>query len=479
MISGALLLLLLPLAMAGIVYIVLRWQTLAALLSVGTAVALGFAILTLPLDQPVRPFSFRGEDYQIDMGEVVTFFGRELVVEPSDRMAMAFLFFTAAGIFFLAWRTSPRSLLFPIGLGLLSLLCGALLIRPLIYAALLIEIAAALAIFALQAEGEPPTRGGMRYLAFMTLALPGLLVAHWLVDLYQVTPDETQLLSTATALLTFSFALWLGVVPFHTWVPSVIGDSAPLAGIFVLTIGNSAVWFLMLDFLDAYPWLRGDPNFEYFVSTAGVAMVVVGGLLAPAQRRLGTLLGYAALADSGAALIALGMRSTLGIELALLSLYTRPFGLVLMAAGISGLWKCNGSDDSFDALRGVGWRAPWSTVLLLVGGISTAGFPVSAGFVYRWALYRALATASPGYALLIMLAGMGVMVGLWRGLASLLDRPRSPENRSVLSPGSSEGWLTALVVVVAVVACIGMGLFPQILAPWTVRLADAYTFFAP
>jgi formate hydrogenlyase subunit 3/multisubunit Na+/H+ antiporter MnhD subunit len=478
-IAGSLLLLVLPLAMAGIVYILHRWRSLAALLAVGTALALGFATIALGLDQPMRLFAFWGEDYQIAMGEAVTLFGRELVLEQSDRMAMAFLFFTSAGVFFLAWRMSPRSLLFPIGLGLLSLLSGALLIRPLIYAALLVEIAAALSVFALQSEGDPPSRGGMRYLAFTTLALPGLLVTHWLLDRYSVTPDETQLLSASAALLAFSFALWLGVVPFHTWVPSVVGDSVPLAGAFVLTVGNQVVWFLLLDFLETYPWLSSYPNFGSIVSMAGVAMVAAGGLLAPAQRRLGHLIGYAALIDSGAALIALGMNNKLGLELALLSLYVRPFGLVLMAAGLGGLWKRSGNDDGLDALRGVGWKAPWSTVLLIFGGLSTAGLPVSAGFVWRWALYRALAPSNPGYTLILILAGMGVMVGLWRGLLALLERPRSPENRSVLSLGLSEGWVTATVVVVVILGCVGMGIFPQVLTPWAVRLADTYTLFAP
>jgi formate hydrogenlyase subunit 3/multisubunit Na+/H+ antiporter MnhD subunit len=477
-IAGSLLLLVLPLAMAGIVYIVSRWQSLAALLSTGTALVLGFATITLPLDQPVRLFPFGG-DYQVVMGEAITIFGRELVLEQSGLTAMAFLFFTSAGIFLLAWRTSPRSLLFPIGLGLLSLLSGALLIRPIIYAALMIEIAAALSVFALQVDGSPPTRGGMRYLAFMTMALPGLLVTHWLLDRYAMTPDDTQLLSISAALLAFSFALWLGVVPFHTWVPSVVGDSAPLSGVFVLTVSNNVVWFLLLEFLETYPWLSSDPSFSAIVSTAGIAMVVVGGLLAPAQRRVGALVGYAALVDSGAALIALGMKSNLGLELTLLSLYVRPFGLALMAAGLSGLRRHNGDDDSFSALRGVGWKAPWSTVALSIGGLSTAGLPVSAGFVWRWALYRALAPSSPATALFIILAGTGVTVGLWRGLSVLLARPRSPENRSVLSLGPSEGWLTAAVVIVVVVACVGVGLFPQTLAPWAVRLADAYTFFTP
>ena len=127
MIAGPLLLLILPLAMAGIVYMLLRWGSLSALLATGTALALGFAVVELPLDQPVRIWG----GSQIALGEAVTFFGRELVLEQVDRMAMASLFFTAAGVFFLAWHMAPHSMLFPIGLGLLSLLSGALLIRPL------------------------------------------------------------------------------------------------------------------------------------------------------------------------------------------------------------------------------------------------------------------------------------------------------------------------------------------------------------
>lgn len=478
MIAGSLLLLILPLAMAGIVYILLRWASWSALLSAGTALVLGIAVITLPLDQPVHFWGGR----QITLGEAVTFFGRELVLEQADRMAMAFLFFTAAGLFLLAWRFAPHSLLFPMGLALLSLLSGALLIQPFIYAALLIEIAAAFSVFALQAEGQMPTRGGLRYLTFTTLALPGLLVTHWLLERYVLTPDETGLLSMAATLLVISLALLLGVVPFHTWVPAVAGDSVPLAGTFVLTVSNGAVWFLLLDFLETYPWFSGYPRFEFLVFTTGLVMVVVGGLLALAQRRLGPLVGYAALMDSGAALLALGMNSRLGLTLAFLSLLVRPFGLALMAAGLSGLRARNGGDDSFDALRGLGWKAPWSTAALVFGGLSVAGLPVSAGFVWRWALCRALVPSSPIPALLILLAESSVMVGMWRGLSILLARPRSLENRSVvplgISDDTSEGWLTAAVVAVTILGCVGVGLFPQVLAPLAARMAETYTFFA-
>ena len=474
MIAGALLLLILPLLMAGLVYLLLRWASLSALLAVGTALLLGVVVVTLPFDEPVHFWGGR----QIAMGEAVTFLGRELVLEQADRIAMASLFFTAAGLFFVAWRFAPRSQIFPMGLGLLSLLCGALLIRPLIYAALLIEIAAALSIFALQVEGGTPTRGGLRYLTFVVLALPGLLVTHWLLDRYALTPDETVLLSTSTILLTVSFALLLGVVPFHTWVTAVADDSLPLAGVFVLTVGNGAIWFLLLEFLEAYPWLSGHPRFESIVSTAGLAMVIVGGLLAPAQRRLGRLIGYGAVMDSGAALLALAMNSQVGVTLVILSLMVRPFGLILMAAGLSGLRARSGNGGTSDALRGLGWKAVWSTAALVFGGLSVAGLPVSAGFAWRWPLYRALALSSPGSEACLLLAGIGVMVGVWRGLSALLVRPHSQKDRSVISQNSSEDWLTAAVVIVAILGCVGVGLFPQTIAPAAARLAESYTFFA-
>ncbi|MBN1815392.1 MAG: hypothetical protein JXA14_26405 [Anaerolineae bacterium] len=477
MISGALLLLVLPLAMAGIVYILLRWlSTLAAWLAVGAALALGFAAIALPLDQPVQAWGGR----QIAMGEAVTFLGRELVFEQSDRMAMAFLFFTSAGLFLLAWRFAPRSLFFPIGLGLLSLLSATLLIRPLIYAALFLEMAAALSVFALQAEGRAPTRGGLRYLTFTTLALPGVLVTHWLLERYVVTPDETELLSSASILLAISFALLLGAVPFHTWVTAVAGDSLPLAGTFVLTVGNGAVWFLLLDFLETYPWLGSHPLFTPLLSGIGVAMIVIGALLAPAQRRLGSLIGYAALVDTGAALVALGLNSKLGVSLVLLSLSVRPFGLGLLAAGLGGLRaRAGGGDVTIDDLRGLGWQAPWSTVAVVFGALSIAGLPISAGFVWRWALCRALAPSGLGTALFLLLAGVSVMIGVWRRFSSLLMRPRSPEDRSVISLSPAEGWLTAAVVIVAVAASVGVGLFPQIVAPLADSLAGTYTFFIP
>jgi NADH-quinone oxidoreductase subunit N len=311
--------------------------------------------------------------------------------------------------------------------------------------------------------------------------MPGLLVIHWLMDRYALTPDDTGLLEASAILLALSFALLLGSIPFHMWMPSIASDGEPLAGAFVFTVNNGAIWFLLLAFLESYPDLTAYTRFAPVASGAGMTMVIVGGLFAAAQQSVGRLVGYGALVDSGVALIALGMESELGLSLAFLSLFARPSGLALMAAAQKGLLAGSGPCDRLDALRGVGWKAPWSTLAFLVGGLSTAGLPISVGFAGRWALYRALAPSDLPSVLLMMLASVGVMVGVWRVFAALFWRPQYSDGEASGSGEVvvSEGVVTVILIALAVATCVGVGLFPQLLAPTALRLAGLYSFFAP
>jgi NADH:ubiquinone oxidoreductase subunit 2 (subunit N) len=459
----------------GVVYVLRRWGTLSALLSIGMTLALGSAILLLPLGRTVE---FWGR--QIVMGGTVSFLGRELILEEADRIAIAFLYLTASGIFLLAWQVSPGTMLFPVGFGILSLLSGSLLIRPLIYAVLLVQIAIAVSLFALQGEGRPPARGALQYLSFSLLAMPGLLVIHWLMDRYALTPDNTALLDTAAVLLALSFALLMGSLPFYVWMPAVADDSEPLASAFVFTVNYAAIWFLLLAFLETYPDLSAYARLPSLGSGIGLAMVGLGGVMAASQRRLDRLMGYGALIDSGVALVAFGMGSERGLALALLSILARPFGLALMATGVKGLGTKSGRDLSVEAIRGMGRSAPWSTFAFVLGGLSTAGLPVGAAFAGRWALYRAIGSTGLGPLLTMMAASLGLMIGVWRALAALLVRAQ-PSDEHAAEPAwdGAEPWPRAIVVLLAVLASVAIGLSPQLVAPLAARLAGLYTFLAP
>ena len=316
-IPGPLLVLGIPFIVSGILQALRRWTTVSAALGAATAALVGALVAFLPLDTPWRLILVR-----VDMGSPLVILGRQLVIQPADRLAIAFLFFTTAALFVVAWRLLPHSNFFPIGLIIVALLAGALLVVQVVYAALLVEMAAILTVFPLHESGGSAS-GGLRYMAYATLALPGLMITQLLLDLFAIFPNDFGLLAVSAVLLNVSFAILFGAVPFQSWLSTVATDGSPPVATFIFTVNLGTVWFMLLNYLETYPWLGRQIPLGMLFTGLGLVMMLGGGILAPAQRRLGRLVGYATLVDNGAMLIALGTERVEGIALAVLMLLAR------------------------------------------------------------------------------------------------------------------------------------------------------------
>lgn len=474
---GPILFMTLPILAGALAYLLRRWPAVPPLLSTGVSLGLGLMLVLVPLDRPV---SLLGKEVVLGRGLAVL--GRTLVLGPSAQAGLAFLFLSGAGLFLLAWQLESEGLFAPLGLALLGLLSGVLLIRPLVYAALLLQIAVALAVLPLQADPRSPARGGVQFLTFFTLALPGLLISHWLLDTYAVTPDQTGLLSTATGLIGFSFALMLGVVPFHPWVPAVGRDGSPLMVSFLFSAISGSVWFLFLDYLRTYPWLSGYPQWFSVLTACGVGTGLMGGLLGMARRGPGALLGHAVLVDTGLLLVALGESTHLGVNLSMAMVFARVWGVALMGAGLAGLRVRSG--PVAQGVAGLGHLARWSTAALMVGGLSLAGFPPTLGFVSRWSVYRLLFRTQPLTALVLLLASAGLLVGLLRLLFELLSpKPtvlgQEEEEEPSISPLPGEPFPVVVLLILLITATISLGLFPQGLMAIATRAGGWFTLVGP
>lgn len=470
---GPVLILGIPIAVAGVLQLLRRWTTLSAWLAAATAGLMGALVAWLPLSE-TRNLGL----FQIAMGRSLFVLGRELVIQPVDGPAIAFLFFTAAGLFILAWRLLPHSNFFPVGLATVSLLSGALLVSQVVYAALLVEIAAILAVFPLHEGGKQRALGGLRFMTYTTLALPGLMVTQLLLDLYAIFPNDMGLLSTSAALLSISFAILLGAVPFQAWLSAVTDDGSPPVVTFLFTVNQGAIWFMLLAYLQTYVWLGEQAAFGPLFTALGLLMMVMGGLLAASQRHLGRLVGYATVVDNGAMLLALGTQQTAGIALAAIILMARPLSLGLMTLGLAGLRRLGHGDDSREALTGAVWHAPWRTAAFLVGGIALAGFPLSLGFTARWGLYRLVAEIGVFQAALALAGSAGVMLGLVAVIRVLLA-PSVHEESVAPLPLLSEDRVVMVLIVILIVVTLALGIFPQSISRVALSMAQGYTFFAP
>jgi formate hydrogenlyase subunit 3/multisubunit Na+/H+ antiporter MnhD subunit len=203
----------------------------------------------------------------------------------------------------------------------------------------------------------------------------------------------------------------------------------------------------------------------------GAAMVVAGGAFAFAQRRFGRLMGYAVIADIGAALLALSLNTAEGLQAALAILAVRGIGLAVWGLGLSwlnaDLPQRNTSD--FDELAGQAWRKPFAAVAVVLGGLSLAGFPLTAGFAARWALYRQLAVDDLALALVLLIASGSVALAYVRGLAALFRRVGQVDNAPNEAP--QEGQAAMVFLAIGIGAILLVGLFPQVLLPAVARVA--------
>lgn len=477
MIAGPLFLMVLPLALAPVVYLLRRWALLAASLASATALIMASLCLGLPLDQPVSVLG-----WEVALAEPMMVLGREFALELAGGFTLGSVCLIATIAFLFAWRISQGRLFFPLGLVILSLLGAAVMVRLFLFAVLFLWIASLVAVFIIQGERQGPStelrtgpgRGALRYLVMVSLAIPPLLITPWLIDLQAVNPDNLALLRYATVLLVVGFAILLAVVPFHGWISAVAADAPPMVAAFVFTVTNAVVLLLMLNLLQSYPWLSEDPQVFGLLRLGGLLMAAVGGLLAFAQRDFGRLLGYAVLGDMGCTLMALGVASPAALTAALLQVMHRSVGLLLTAMGLAVVRQRAGSDSfanplmgSGHRLGGVARRLPLSTAGLVLGGLSLAGMPLTAGFPSRWAIYRLLPATD--FALAMLLSGAGVAFGYLRGLSTLLG----PSTESKVK---REPLIVSLMILAMIILCLVMGLHPQWLLPPIQRVVESFSF---
>ncbi len=471
MIAGPLFLIVLPLVLAPVVFLLRRWALLAASLASATALIMASLCWHLPLDRSVSVFGL-----EVALGQPMTVLGREFALELAGSFTLGFIYLIATVAFLFAWRISQGRLFFPLGLVILSLLSAAVMVQHFLFAVLFLWIASLVAVFLILGNRQGPGRGALQYLVMVSLAIPPLLITPWLIELQAINPDNLALLRYAAVLLAIGFAILLAVVPFHGWVSAVAADAPPVVAAFVFTVTNAVVLLLMLSLLQSYPWLE-DPQVYSFLRLGGLLMVVVGGLLAFAQRDFGRLLGYAVLSDMGCTLVALGSASPTALTAALLQVVHRSVGLTLTAMGLAVIRHHAGSDAFTDPstgsghrLGGVARRLPLSTAGLVLGGLSLAGMPLTAGFPSRWAIYRLLSLGpAPGLAFAMLLSGAGVALGYLRGLSTLLSPSSEPEVKR-------EPLVASLMILGMIVLCLGLGLCPQWLLPPIQRVAESFSF---
>ena len=198
----------------------------------------------------------------------------------------------------------------------------------------------------------------------------------------------------AIVLVLAGFAYKVSIAPFHFWTPDVY-EGAPTPVTTFLAVASKAAGFgALLRFVGLL--FMGEGVQEAVVAygdkvglllgiLAAVTMTL-GNLAALRQRSLKRMLAYSSIAHAGYVLVGLACMSQAGFEAALFYLAAYyfmnlgAFGFLLYFESITG-------SDTIDSLKGMGFKAPLVSILMVVFLVSLTGLPPTVGFYGKLLLF--------------------------------------------------------------------------------------------
>ena len=275
------------------------------------------------------------------------------------------------------------------------------------------------------------------------------------------TGSMSPLLVVGMALLVVGFGFKVAAVPFHMWAPDVYeGAPTPITAYMAAAVKAAAFASFLRVWMEAFPDVF--VQWHYAVWWLAAITMIVGNLVALAQKNIKRMLAYSSIAHAGYILVAVLARGNLGSSAFLFYLFAytlATFGAFAVVVVLSG------RGDRFlriDDYAGLWTVRPWIAGSMAVFMLALLGFPIfgGIGFFAKWyMLQAALDSTTPltNLAVILVLTSV-VSAGYYLYVVMVMFmRPVSDQS----SPPRRTGRLTNWVIGTAAVLILVFGLFPE------------------
>ena len=446
----------------GVLILLLLGERYSAYIGGGVAALLSLIALFIPIDTALLLGTV-----SLKISPAIQFFGRSFELTAADGPLIALIYGLSALWFFGTEASGTAHRFVSLGLMIIALLTASIAVEPFLYAALLLEMAAMLVVPLLVPLYQKPGRGVVRFIIYQTLAMPFILFSGWMLAGVEASPGDLGSTIQAGVMLTMGFAFLFAVFPLYNWIPQLMEEASPYATGFLLWALPTFTVIFALGFLDRYTWLGNTPQIANAILFSGVIMTASGGILGALQRHLGRILAYAAIAETGMLLLALGLQSADLVNIVFLMLIPRGLEFSVWALALS-IIKRSAYPLKFSDVQGMARNYPVATAALVVAHLSVAGFPLLAGFPSRLALWQELSLQSLAASFWVFLGLAGLLIAAIRTLAALVMAGEDSKW------AVKESWMQISMLGIGVAGLFLLGLFPQILQPFLSSLPNLF-----
>jgi len=280
---------------------------------------------------------------------------------------------------------------------------------------------------------------------------------------------QSPLALVGLGLLLVGFAFKISSVPFHQWTPDVYEGAPSVVTAFMSVAVKTAAVGTLLRVL-GLALAPMSETVQGLLWALAAASVIVGNLMAVVQDNVKRLLAYSSIAHAGYILIGLVAGGSEGFSAILFYLVAYTL-MNLGAFGVIVALAQQGQDcERIESLAGLAESRPTLAALLTLFMVSLAGIPGTAGFIGKFQIFMAAASAGQ-----IPLAIIGVLMSV----VSVYYYLRIPVLMYMREPAEQGPRLVTSVSEMAVLGfcaffVLYLGIFPNggFLLPWDVTVLD-------
>jgi len=258
-------------------------------------------------------------------------------------------------------------------------------------------------------------------------------------------------------LLIVGFGFKVAAVPFHMWAPDTYdGAPTPVSG-FMATAVKAAAFIALARVLYTC-FASSVAQWQPIIWGIAVATMVLGNLVALAQRSLKRMLAYSSVAHAGYLLVALWPGSPLGVSA--LTFYLLAYGITTIAAFalLAAVGRDGERDVTLAEVAGLAGQRPWLAFALAVSLLSLLGFPGTVGFIGKWYIISAVVAAGhPSLAVILVVTSI-VSAGYY--LPVIMSMYMKPARTPLVYYDTRLASTAAVAVAIALIAMLALGFYP-------------------
>lgn len=266
----------------------------------------------------------------------------------------------------------------------------------------------------------------------------------------------------AMVLVITGIGFKLSFVPFHFWTPDAYQEAPTSVTSFLSTVPKIAAFGFLFYVLPQFQLLEGN-IFKHLILMVSIASLVLGNIIAVFQDDVKRMMAYSAIGHTGFILMLFLLPQSEILKAMLF--YLLAYTLMNSATFMSFIYL----ENKFGVIKvsnfkGLGKKAPFIGVLLVVLMISLTGLPPTIGFISKFLVFSALInlTSADIYVLsLLVVAALTTVISLFYYLKIPLFFFLKEAEMEIEEKESNK--LLLVMISLLTIAVLVLGLFPNLI----------------